>query len=162
MKPLSVVPMHPPESGQLHILDCLPRTAMGAHRPSDELGLVVTVDGLGQSIVVAIPDGSDRGSCQIPKSPAQMPEVLCTGLLSCSVGDPLLAHFCGSASRRVQAAWLSPAAGGVRERLRAGNQAAASAATAAISQMTANRTHGMAKSISTPSRAISEFTPAQP
>ena len=59
MEPLSVMPMHPPQSRQLNVLDRLLRAPLRPHRSSDEFGLVVAVDGLGQCVVVAIPDGSD-------------------------------------------------------------------------------------------------------
>jgi hypothetical protein len=46
---LSVVPVRPPERGQLDFLDRLPRTLAGG--AADQLGLVVAVDRLGQRIV---------------------------------------------------------------------------------------------------------------
>ncbi len=56
MKPLSVVLMHSPQSRQLHTLHSLPLTALRTHRSSHEFELEVSVDGLGQCVVLAIPD----------------------------------------------------------------------------------------------------------
>jgi hypothetical protein len=53
-----VVPVHPPERRELNLLDCLPRAAAGG--AADQLGLVVAVDRLGQGIVIAVTDRSDR------------------------------------------------------------------------------------------------------
>src|SRR5664279_2099016 len=55
---LGVVPVHPAERGELDLLDGLPRA--GAGRSADQLGLVVAVDGLGQRVVIAVADRSDR------------------------------------------------------------------------------------------------------
>ncbi len=54
-----VVPVHPAQGGQLDVLDGLPGPAAG--RSVDQLGFVVAVDGLGQSIAETVPDGADRG-----------------------------------------------------------------------------------------------------
>lgn len=55
---LGVVPVHPPEGRELGVLDRLPRA--GAGGSADEFGRVIAVDGLGESIVIAVADGSDR------------------------------------------------------------------------------------------------------
>ena len=55
-----VVPVDPAEGGELDVLDGLPGPSL-AGGATDQLGLVVTVHGLGQSIVVAVADGADRG-----------------------------------------------------------------------------------------------------
>ncbi len=47
VKALCVVPVDPPESSQLQVLDRLPRSLVG---PSHELGLVVAVDRFSQGI----------------------------------------------------------------------------------------------------------------
>jgi transposase len=47
-----VVPVHPSEGGQLDVLDGLPRPDAG--RSVDQLGLVVAVDGLGESVVIRL------------------------------------------------------------------------------------------------------------
>ena len=52
MQAAGVVPVHPPEGGQFDVLDGLPWTSAGW--PVDQFGLVVTVDGLGQGVVVAL------------------------------------------------------------------------------------------------------------
>ena len=54
-----VVPVHPPQGGQLDVLDGLPGPAAG--RSIDQLGLVIAVDGLRQSVIETVPDGADRG-----------------------------------------------------------------------------------------------------
>jgi hypothetical protein len=46
-----VVPVHPPEGGQFDVFDGLPRA--GAGRSVDQLGLVVSVDRLGEGVVEA-------------------------------------------------------------------------------------------------------------
>jgi len=53
-----VVPVHPAQGGQLEVLDGLPGPTAG--RPVDQFGLVEAVDRLGQGVVVAVPDRSDR------------------------------------------------------------------------------------------------------
>lgn len=40
MEPLGVVPVDPSHSGQFTLLDRLPWSALGAHRSSDEFGLL--------------------------------------------------------------------------------------------------------------------------
>jgi hypothetical protein len=55
VKALGVVPLHPSERGEFEVFDCLPRPR--ARGTADEFGLVVTVDGLGQGVVVAVCDG---------------------------------------------------------------------------------------------------------
>ena len=58
MEALRVVPVHPAERRELEILDRLPwPCACGS---ADEFGLVVAVHRLGQGVVVAVPDGSNR------------------------------------------------------------------------------------------------------
>lgn len=52
------MPVHPPEGGQFDVLDGLPWTAAG--RPVNQFGPVVTVDRLGQSVVIAVPDSPYR------------------------------------------------------------------------------------------------------
>ena len=55
-QPPVVEPVDPFESGELHIVDVLPRT------PSpDHFGLVEPVDGFGERVVAGIPPGPDRG-----------------------------------------------------------------------------------------------------
>jgi hypothetical protein len=49
-----VEPVHPPEGGQLNVVDVAPRPA-----PADELGLVEAVDGLGEGVIEAVADGAD-------------------------------------------------------------------------------------------------------
>jgi hypothetical protein len=51
-----VEPVHPPEPGELDCLDAAPRST-----PTDHLGLEQAVDGLGESVVVAVADTADRG-----------------------------------------------------------------------------------------------------
>lgn len=58
---LGVVPVHPSEGRELEVGDCSPRS--GACRSADEFCLVVSVDRLGQSIIVTIADGPDRWCC---------------------------------------------------------------------------------------------------
>ena len=49
-----IEPVDPFESGELHGLDISPRPA-----PVDHLGLVKSVDALGQGVVVTVPDAAD-------------------------------------------------------------------------------------------------------
>lgn len=52
------VPGHPPEGRELEVLDRSPGTwPCGS---ADVLGLVIAVHGLGQGVVIAVPDGPDR------------------------------------------------------------------------------------------------------
>ena len=51
MQPVVVVPVDPPEGGEFHVLDGAPRPLCGT---TDELGLVKSVDRLGESIVVGL------------------------------------------------------------------------------------------------------------
>lgn len=53
------MPVHPPQGGQFDVLDGLPQPL--ASGSIDQLGIVVAVDGLGQVVVVAVPDGSYGG-----------------------------------------------------------------------------------------------------
>jgi hypothetical protein len=55
---LVVVPVHPPQRGELDLLDGLPRA--GAGGAADQLGLVVAVDALGQRVIEAVADRPDR------------------------------------------------------------------------------------------------------
>jgi hypothetical protein len=55
---LGVVPVHPAQGRELELLDRLPRAVAGG--TTNQLGLVVAVDGLGQRVVVAVCDRSDR------------------------------------------------------------------------------------------------------
>lgn len=58
MEALRVAPGHPPEGRELEVLDRPPGTwPCGS---ADELGLVIAVHGLGQGVVIAVPDGPDR------------------------------------------------------------------------------------------------------
>jgi hypothetical protein len=61
---LGVVPVHPAERCQLDRLDGLPRADMGG--AADQLGFVVAVDRLGQRVVIAVADRSDRRSYAHP------------------------------------------------------------------------------------------------
>jgi hypothetical protein len=56
MQPPVVVPVDPLERGELDLLDRLPRSS-----PVDQLGLEEADRALGQSVVVGVADGSDRG-----------------------------------------------------------------------------------------------------
>src|SRR5680860_657042 len=55
---LMIEPVHPPEGGQLDVVDTSPGALSG---PTDQLRLVQRVGGFGQRVVVAVPDRSDRG-----------------------------------------------------------------------------------------------------
>ena len=55
-----VVPVDPTEGGELDVLDGLPGSSLTGGA-ADQFGLVVAVHGLGQSVVVRISDGADRG-----------------------------------------------------------------------------------------------------
>lgn len=55
---LSVVPVHPPEGHQFQILDRAPGTGSG--RFTEEFGLVLDLDRLGQGVVTRIPDSHER------------------------------------------------------------------------------------------------------
>lgn len=55
----SVMPVDPPESGQLHVFNGLPRPFLGAGGATDQLGFVVAVDSLSQGIVIAVGHGPD-------------------------------------------------------------------------------------------------------
>ena len=60
MHPLGVVPVHPPEGGQLDVFDRAPPPLAG---PADQLALVGPVDGLGQGVDAPIDRQGDlRGS----------------------------------------------------------------------------------------------------
>ena len=51
-----VVPVDPPERGELDVLDGLPGALRGT---ADQLGLVEPVDGLGERVVERVPDAAD-------------------------------------------------------------------------------------------------------
>jgi hypothetical protein len=51
-----VEPVHPIQSGELHVLESLPRTFL-----ADWLRLVEADDALGQGVIVAVAPGTDRG-----------------------------------------------------------------------------------------------------
>ena len=55
-----VVPVDPAQRGELNVLDCLPGPSL-TRGTADQLGLVVAVHGLGQSVIVRITHGADRG-----------------------------------------------------------------------------------------------------
>src|SRR3954447_998072 len=55
---LGVVPVHPPERGELDVLDRLPWPA--ARRAADQRGLVEAEHRLGQGVVERVADGADR------------------------------------------------------------------------------------------------------
>jgi len=55
---LGVVPVHPRQGGEFDVVDGAPGTRGGA---ADQLGLVEADHGLGQGVVVGIPDRADRG-----------------------------------------------------------------------------------------------------
>src|SRR5690606_17178073 len=56
VQPVLVEPVHPGEGGELEFVDCAERAV-----DLDALGLVEPHDGLGEGVVVAVADGSDRG-----------------------------------------------------------------------------------------------------
>ncbi len=59
-----VVPVDPAQGGELDILDGLPRPSF-TRGTADQLGFVVAIHGLSQSVVVAVADGADRGTAPI-------------------------------------------------------------------------------------------------
>jgi hypothetical protein len=63
-----VEPVDPSERRELDVLDAAPGALSG---PADGLGLVVSVDGLGERVVVAVADGSDGGTA--PSSASRSP-----------------------------------------------------------------------------------------
>ena len=54
---LVVVPVHPAQGGEFDVVDAAPWAPGGA---ADQFGLVEADDGLGEGVVVGIPDGADR------------------------------------------------------------------------------------------------------
>ena len=57
-----VVPVDPAQGGQLDVLYGLPRLALSCGT-ADEVSLVVSIDRLGELIIVGICDSANRGSC---------------------------------------------------------------------------------------------------
>jgi hypothetical protein len=57
VQPLGVAPVHPPQCGELDLLDRLPGSRAG--RPADQLGLVVAVDRFRQGVVERVADGAE-------------------------------------------------------------------------------------------------------
>jgi tryptophanyl-tRNA synthetase len=61
VQPAGVVPVDPAQGGQFEVVDGFPGLGVACWA-ADQLGLVVAVDGLGQSVVVGVADGPDRGN----------------------------------------------------------------------------------------------------
>ena len=59
MQPLRVVPVHPSQCREFEIIDRFPRPRL--RWPAHQLGLVVAVHRLSESIVIAVANGPDRG-----------------------------------------------------------------------------------------------------
>ena len=57
VQPFVVVPVDPPEGGELDVLDGAPGALPGT---SDEFGLVEGVDRLGEGVIERVADGPDR------------------------------------------------------------------------------------------------------
>jgi hypothetical protein len=57
-EPAVVEPVDPFQGGVLDLVQALPGAA-----PADQLGLVQADDGLGQRVVVGVPDRAYRGDC---------------------------------------------------------------------------------------------------
>lgn len=59
VQPLRVVPVHPSQCRELEIIDRFPRPRL--RWPAHQLGLVVAVHRLSESVVIAVANGPDRG-----------------------------------------------------------------------------------------------------